>query len=116
MSDIEIVGESFHQDEIRKIAKRVGKAEFSITLRPEPNNPYDENAVAVDVDGVSVGHLAKGMAKDWQSMILSAEAEGFSVVGAATVCGGTDDKPNLGVFGSAPWPGRGAPPSLQKSL
>lgn len=43
-------------------------------------------------------------------MILAAEAEGFYVAGPAEICGGTKDKPSIGVFGSVPWPGRGAAP------
>jgi hypothetical protein len=107
---IEIVGESFHQDAIRQLSRRVRDKEFDIVLRAEPENPYDKNAVAVLVDGALVGHMSKPMAKDWQPMVLAAQAEGFAVVGRASIFGGTRDKPSLGVFGSAPWPGANPPP------
>jgi hypothetical protein len=110
MVDVEIVGESFHQDYIRRIARRVGGGEFEIILRPEPSNPYDKNAIAVLVDGAVVGHLSKTMAKAWQPMLLAAEGEGFACAGTASIYGGTKDKPSLGVFGAAPWPGHGTPP------
>jgi hypothetical protein len=42
-------------------------------------------------------------------MVLAAEAEGFTVAGTATLLGGTPDKPNLGVFGNAPWVGPDRP-------
>jgi hypothetical protein len=107
--DIEIVGEASYQQTIKRLAKKVGDAEFQIILRPEPTNAYDSNVVAVLVDGALVGYLARGMAKVWQPMILAAEAEGYTVAGPARLFGGTRDKPSLGVFGAAPWPGRDRP-------
>jgi hypothetical protein len=103
--DIEIVGESFHQDYIRRLRRKYQESEFPIVLVAEPNNPHDRNAVAVHVDGRIVGHLSRQMAPDWQPMVLAAAAEGYVVAGRASIWGGTPDKPNLGVFGSAPWPG-----------
>lgn len=108
--DIDIVGESFHTDNLQVLKRKYGGREFQIVLRPEPANPYDSNAVVVLVDGLVVGHLARDMAREWQPMLIAAEAEGFLCVGRAELLGGTKDKPNIGVFGSAPWPGKGAPP------
>ncbi|MDQ1700608.1 MAG: hypothetical protein QOG34_2471 [Frankiaceae bacterium] len=111
MVDIDIVGESFHEDYIRQIRSRYADREFEIVLVPEPNNPYDPNAVAIHVDGGIVGHLARDMAASWQPRVLAAAAEGFVVAGTAAIFGGTQDKPNLGVFGAAPWPGPGPAPA-----
>lgn len=108
--DIDIVGESFHSDTLARLKRKYGDGELQIVLRPEPTNPYDKHAVAVYVDDMVVGHLAKKMAKDWQPMILAAEADGFLCAGPAQLLGGTPDKPNIGVFGAAPWPGHDAPP------
>jgi hypothetical protein len=107
--DISIVGESFHEATIRQVHRRYADGEFEIVLRPDPGNPYDRNAVAVHVDGKLVGHLARDMAAEWQPMVLAAESEGFTVAGRAAIYGGTPDKPNLGVFGSAVWVGAGRP-------
>jgi hypothetical protein len=106
--DVEIVGESGYQEYLRELRRRRG--ELEIVLRPEPTNPYDLNAVVVLIEGRPVGYLPKAAAKEWQPMILAAEAEGFLVAGPAEILGGTKDKPSLGIFGSAPWPGRDAPP------
>lgn len=108
--DIDIVGESFHTDNLKALKRKHGDGELQIVLRPEPSNPYDSNAVVVLVDGLAVGHLARDMAREWQPMLIAAEAEGFVCIGTAQLLGGTREKPNVGVFGSAPWPGKGAPP------
>lgn len=110
MVDIDIVGESFHVDNLKRLRRKYGSGEMQIILRPEPSNRYDKNAVAVLVDEMVVGHLSKPMAKAWQPMLMAAEAEGFLCAGTAELLGGTRDKPNIGVFGAAPWPGQGAPP------
>lgn len=111
MVDIEIVGESFHEDYIRALRRRYRDRDFEIVLVPEPDNPYDRNAVAVHVDGAPVGHLSRKMAPAWQPMVAAANAEGFIVAGTASIWGGSPDKPNLGVFGTATWAGPSpAPP------
>lgn len=105
MIDVEIVGESFHEDYIRRLHRKYGDNQFEIVLVAEPDNRYDRNAVAVYVDGGLVGHLSKAMAPDWQPMVLAAAAEGYVVAGSAAIYGGTPDKPNRGVFGAAAWAG-----------
>lgn len=57
-------------------------------MRPEPANPYDNNAVVVLAEGQPVVYLARQAAADWQPMILAAEAEGFIVAGNAEIFGG----------------------------
>jgi hypothetical protein len=47
MVDLEIVGESFHQDYIRQARRRYRDDEFEIVLVAEPTNPHDSKAVAV---------------------------------------------------------------------
>lgn len=110
MIDIEIVGESFHADYIGGLRRRYGDQEFEIVLVPEPENPYDHNAVAIYVDGAAVGHLSREMAPAWQPTVAAANSEGFLVTGTASIWGGSPDKPNLGVFGAAHWPGHGPAP------
>jgi hypothetical protein len=105
--DIEIVGESGYQDYLRTLRRR---RELEIVLRPDPTNAHDRNAVVVLIDDQPVGYLPRAAAKEWQPLLAAAEAEGFYVAGPAEILGGTKDKPNMGVFGSVPWPGRDAPP------
>lgn len=69
----DIVGESFHVDSFRKLAKEYGhKAvpphglelnEARASVVPDPDNPHDSTAVAVWIDGRHlVGHLPRGVA------------------------------------------------------
>ncbi len=111
MVDLEIVGESAYQEHIRRVSDRARGGEFEILLRPEPRNPYDRNAVAVLADGKPVGYLPRKMAVVWQPPILAANANGLAVTGVARAFGGHDGAPNLGVFGSATWPGLETPPA-----
>lgn len=59
----EIVGESFYQQNLLKIAgeKTTNGVEHycEAELIPELNNPHDENAVAVFISGLKVGHLSR---------------------------------------------------------
>jgi hypothetical protein len=107
--DLHIVGEASYAKQVRAAHRRYGDRDFEIVLRADPHNPYDSNAVAVLVDSEIVGYLARATAVDWQPAILAAESEGFVVKGTACILGGTSDKPNLGVFGSAAWPGPDKP-------
>jgi hypothetical protein len=108
MVDVEVVGESGYQDYLKRLARR--RSPLTMVLKPDPDNPYDSNAVVVLIEDQTVGYLSRLAAKDWQPMLLAAEAEGFYCTGPAEVLGGTQNKPNVGVFGSVPWPGKGAPP------
>jgi hypothetical protein len=107
--DIHIVGEASYVPAIDGVLRRYGRGEFEIVLHAEPQNRYDRSAVAVTVDGHLVGYLGRDMAEQWQAMVLAAESEGFTITGTAKLLGGTEDKPNLGVFGAARWAGAGRP-------
>lgn len=107
--DVRIVGEASYVPAIAGVFKRYGRSEFEIMLHAQPQNRYDRNAVAVTVDGQLVGYLGRATAEQWQPMVLAAESEGFAITGLASLFGGTDDKPNLGVFGAACWAGAGRP-------
>ena len=67
---LSVVGESHYQDALRKIARRSGPGGvFTARLVPEPDNPYDANAVAVcaDSDLEKVGYLARAVAKAYHA-------------------------------------------------
>lgn len=64
--EFEIVGESHYQQALVRIAgshtadgRRV---KCSAALYLEPNNPHDRNAVRVEIDGATVGHVARDLA------------------------------------------------------
>jgi hypothetical protein len=110
MIDFEVHGESFHRDYIEMLLSKYGRGKFVTVLVAEPENPYDPNAVAVFVDGGLVGRLPREVAPDWHPAVAAAAAEGFVVAGTGAIFGGTPDKPSLGIWGAAPWCGRGHPP------
>lgn len=50
---------------LKKYRKECGVYEYSFpalkpSLVPEPNNPFDPNAVRVDVNGIKIGYIKKG--------------------------------------------------------
>ncbi len=61
--DLEVVGESFHQDELWAIAggRRAGRIRHDIhaVLIAEHDNAHDPNAVSVWIGGRRVGHLSR---------------------------------------------------------
>ncbi len=62
-----VVGESQYQDALGQITggKTEDGHEFECVavLEPEPSNPYDSNAVAVRINGQTVGYLSKPLAR-----------------------------------------------------
>lgn len=65
--DLEVVGEARYQEHLWASARAsIGdEVRFDIiaTLVPEPKNAYDENAVSVQIDGRTVGYLARATAQ-----------------------------------------------------
>jgi hypothetical protein len=99
-----IVGESHYQLEIEAIAG--GRSEdgarnilVDAVLIPEPNNPYDPNAVAVKNENRTVGYLSRDTAK---LFCRALEASGFEIVSCEAVINGgwdrgPDDRGHFGV-------------------
>ncbi|MBN9624391.1 MAG: hypothetical protein J0H06_15845, partial [Actinobacteria bacterium] len=60
---IEVVGESFYRAALGRIAAAAGPSRVvSASLVPDPSNPYDRNAVRVEIEGELVGHLPRDLA------------------------------------------------------
>lgn len=57
-------------------------------LRPEPDNPYDPNAVAVLIDGRQVGYLARADAARMVEAINRLGSDGKPVTCAGSIRGG----------------------------
>lgn len=73
--ELEAVGESFYAAAIAAVAKRVGplagRGRFRVLLVPEPENPYDSNAVAVvDPEAGKLGHLSRDDAPEYQELLI----------------------------------------------
>lgn len=98
---IPVVGESFCQDELVRLRDafdalgRDGRG-FVATLRPEPDNPHDANAVLVllDPNGQKLGYLPRDVAHDFSKLVASLEPP---VQCGARLVGGTTENPLIGV-------------------
>jgi hypothetical protein len=87
------VGESNYQAALTRIAQ-TGRLCWA-TLVPEPTNPFDGNAVMVQIQGEVVGYLTRSEARRYQRQLL-ALTEPLLV--PAKLIGGTADKPSFGVL------------------
>jgi hypothetical protein len=71
----EVVGESHYQADLERIVggRTEDSASFQCvgTLIPEPDNPYDPQAVCVSVDGRTVAHLSRDWAAKFKDALLS---------------------------------------------
>jgi hypothetical protein len=67
---------------------------------PEPDNPYDANAVAVRIGGALVGYLARADAAVWQPILKQLSSAGQAAVCDAMISGrgAGGETTNLGVF------------------
>jgi hypothetical protein len=84
-----------HDGSDRQVIARDCRPGEPLTLRREPDNPQDQNAVAVfRANGEQVGYLSASVAEQI-APLLDADAAITAVVSEVT--GGTPDMPNYGV-------------------
>jgi hypothetical protein len=101
----EVVGEGPRQEELDTVAgpkQYEGVwAERVATLRPEPDNPHDDQAVAVEIGGLVVGYLEHTEATAHRRLIDRAIAERGVATCAAVVNGGwfREDEGSEGSYG-----------------
>jgi hypothetical protein len=100
--EIEVVGESFYQKELREIAGGLaadGAKNPTVTafLVHEPTNPYDKNAVAVAVispakpEALQAGHLSRELAPVFGRVLKRVEELGYRGAACeASLTGGWD--------------------------
>jgi hypothetical protein len=88
-----VVGESQYQMALRVFLHR-GRIHWA-KLVPEPDNPFDRNAVLVEIDGHTVGYMSRADARRYQRRLLPLAAP---IEVPAKLIGGTDDKPSIGVL------------------
>lgn len=93
----EIVGEASYQKALRAIAG-AGKVRHECTaiIRLEDDNPYDNKAVRVDIDGRTVGYFAKADARRYRKQL--AKHGDIDCECDALILGGGKGKPSLGVW------------------
>lgn len=84
--DFDIVGEGSYQDALGKLAR--DSDSHVAHLRPEPENQFDSNAVAVYIGYDKVGYLPKDDAKAYVHELNSAGIHGFMFACPAYITGG----------------------------
>jgi len=70
---LRVVGASHYQPAIRSF---YGAGELDATLTQEPENPYDPNAIRVEIGGKTVGHLDRDTAAYFSDWIKTRRYEG----------------------------------------
>lgn len=80
-----VVGESYYMDAIRSIIRSAPKPEQAAgrvtklaVLLPEPDNKYDNRAIAVVIDGKKVGHVPKTDLDLLHEVVSEVKSMGFT--------------------------------------
>jgi hypothetical protein len=104
--DLEVVGELAYQDALWRLSGgTVGdrlRCHIVAVLVPEPTNPYDANAIAVQIEGHVIGYLPRATAQEYLPGLqrLMSAHDGYVALRGVIVGGGHyDDGPGrLGVW------------------
>ncbi|GAA0803103.1 HIRAN domain-containing protein [Spirilliplanes yamanashiensis] len=104
--DLEVVGESYYQEALWRAVggRRTERVRHDIqaVLVAETDNPHDDNAISVWIDGMQVGHLSREDAAAYRTGLLALQArEGRSIALRGVIVGGgvRNDGPGfLGVW------------------
>jgi hypothetical protein len=103
--ELDIVGEGPRQDALAMIAgPKEAESKLKIvgvTLRCEPSNPYDANAIRVEVMGQHVAYVAKAQA-GWLSPRMRQTCGGIVEV-SGLIVGGWKDDVSEGHYGIRAW-------------
>lgn len=98
-----VVGESHYQDALRATSTICtpgpeGRPTFTAVLVAEPDNPYDENAIAIHSAEGKLGHLSRDNALAYRQVMETVAQLGFQGAACeAYLTGGQSDKPSFGV-------------------
>jgi hypothetical protein len=105
--DLEVVGESFYQDNLRRLTgypppEEHVREEIHAVLVAEHDNPHDPDAIAVWINGLQVGYLSRENARRYRPGLLAKQQEcGKPIALAGVIAGGgirADGPGMLGVF------------------
>jgi hypothetical protein len=107
-ASLEVVGESFYQENLWQLAGGRRNPEDRVrvpvlaVLIPEADNPYDANSVAVWVNGLQVGYLSRDNARRYRPGLLALQRKhGPLIALRGVIVGGgmrADGPGQLGVF------------------
>lgn len=98
-----VVGESHYQDALRATSRVAqigaeGRRVFTAVLVPEPENPYDANAVAIYSTQGKIGHLSRDDALAYRDVLAEVTRRGHHGGSClAYLNGGEPGKPSFGV-------------------
>jgi hypothetical protein len=94
-----VVGESYYKEALLRLCGPPREYGYLIPLAldivRDPQNPYDGNALRVEVDGRQVGHIARQLAAQLAPPLDSYGCQSFRVCGILR--GGSTSAPHLGV-------------------
>lgn len=68
--EVPVVGETYHADAIRKAEQSTDREPIA-ELIPQPDNPHDRNAVAVNVNDFHVGYVSRQIARAVQPALIA---------------------------------------------
>jgi hypothetical protein len=101
--DLEVVGEASYQDTLWRLCNRSEgervRHDVTAILVPDPANPYDSNAISVQIDGCLVGYLARDVAAQYLPGLkaLMASCGGYVAL-PGVIVGGGSRQGRLGVW------------------
>jgi hypothetical protein len=101
---IEIVGESHYQENLKNIAGDYSEdgveKDVLAKLIHDNDNPYDNKAISIEIDGYKVGHLSKSSARYYRRKFIEHEQEGQLATCKAKIRGGWKrGKDDIGFYG-----------------
>jgi hypothetical protein len=91
---VAIIGEADYQDVLRQLLDQQGR-HILASLVPEPEHAHDPNAIAVAIDGNTVGYLSPELARTYGGVLGSSDTARAC---PATLNGGEWDQPYLTVL------------------
>ena len=117
--EVEVVGESNYQPALERVTggrtPEGHRLDVIATLVYEPRNKYDKNAIAIQVDGETVGYLARATAKSYGPLVRRLADEGRIGLCRATIIGGWDrgrsDRGSFGIWLDLATPAKAMPHS-----
>jgi hypothetical protein len=90
----DVVGESYYRQALKSLVaegsdeeRQQGEVFRTAILVPEPNNPFDKNAIQVRIAEYLVGYIAKERTKEFHPVLADAKKKGFDYVAVKAVIG-----------------------------
>jgi hypothetical protein len=90
-----VSGVFYRQESIKKLPIGV---DLIAELIPEPDNPYDFNAVCVEVEGIKVGYLSRKLTVFWHDIVAHLNTQGFYAETLSRIQRSPEDQLEYGVL------------------